>query len=125
MKLLLFWKPALWLAVIAYGLFIPAGNLPIKPFLNIPHFDKLVHFGLFFVFGLLLFRPFKKLKTNYLFLAPAVAVLFGGLLEFTQNALSNTRSSNYYDFIANCAGIAASIVFYYFFVSGKKWETLF
>ncbi len=125
MKLLLFWKPAIWLGLICYGLFLPANELPLKTFLIIPYFDKLVHFSLFFGLSLFLFRPFKKLKTNYLVLAPATAVLLGALLESVQHLLSSTRSSNYYDFMANAAGIAASVLFYSFLVSGKKWEFVF
>jgi VanZ family protein len=121
----LFLKPIIWLVLICYGLFIPADKLPAKPFLNIPHFDKIVHFGLFFIFCLLLFRPFKIKKRNPLFFAPAVSLILAAMLEITQQIISNTRNSNLYDFMANAAGIAFSIVFFHFFISGKKWEKFF
>ncbi|HKL33127.1 MAG TPA: VanZ family protein [Tangfeifania sp.] len=121
----IFLKPIIWLALICYGLFIPATELPTKPFLNIPHFDKIVHFGLFFVFCLLLFRPFRKLKVNPYFWAPAISLFLAASLEVAQQAVSSSRSSNLYDFIANTAGILASIVFFHFFVSGRKWEKFF
>lgn len=120
-----FWKPVVWLALICYGLFLPASNLPVKPFLNIPHFDKMVHFSLFFVLCLLLFRPFKKITLNYFFWAPLTAIFLGALLESIQHFASSTRSSDFYDFLANATGIAASILFFFVFVSGKKWEKLF
>ncbi|SHF79601.1 VanZ like family protein [Mariniphaga anaerophila] len=125
MILRIFIKPLIWLAIICYGLFVPANDLPKKPFLSIPHFDKLVHFGLFFMFCLLLFVPFKKLKTKYLFYAPAISLLFAAILEGTQHMISASRSSNLYDFIANSAGIFAAAFFFYFFVSGRKWEKYF
>ncbi len=125
MKIKLFWKPLIWLALICYGLFLPANDLPLKPFLKIPHFDKMVHFGLFFVLCLLLFRPFKKLKMNYLIIAPAISITLGAVLETIQHLLSHSRSSNIYDFLANTAGIITSILFFHFFVSGKKWEFVF
>lgn len=121
----LFLKPIIWLALICYGLFIPAGNLPVKPFLNIPHFDKIVHFGLFFVFCLLLFRPFRKLKINSYFWAPAISLFLAALLEVVQQTISSSRSSNLYDLMANTAGILASIVFFRFFIADQKWEKLF
>jgi VanZ family protein len=121
----LFLKPIIWLALICYGLFIPAGNLPVKPFLNIPHFDKIVHFGLFFVFCLLLFRPFRKLKINSYFWAPAISLFLATLLEVVQQTISSSRSSNLYDLMANTAGILASIVFFRFFIADQKWEKLF
>lgn len=123
--LLLFWKPVIWLSLICYGLFLPANKLPVEPFLKIPHFDKIVHFGLFFGLCLLMFRPFKRLNMRYLILAPAISIAAGAILETTQHFLSHTRSSNFYDFLANAAGVLASIFFYLVFVSDKKWEKLF
>lgn len=125
MKIIYFWKPLLWLAIICYALFIPAGDLPVKPLFKIPHFDKMVHFTLFFVFCLFLLRPFKKLQLKYYILAPLISIILSGILEFSQQALSKTRSSDMYDFIANTMGIVASVLFFYLFVSGRKWEKLF
>ena len=124
-RLLYFWKPAVWLALICYGLFLPANELPVKPFLKIPHFDKIVHFGLFFGLCLLMFRPFKRLNMRYMVWAPAVSLAAGAILEITQHFLSHTRSSNFYDFLANTAGVTASVFFYALFVSNKKWESFF
>lgn len=115
----------LWLAIICYGLFVPANNLPIKPFLKIPHFDKMVHFALFFIFCLLLISPFKKIQLKHYVLAPLIAISLSGILELSQHILSNSRSSNIYDFLANSIGVLASVLFYYLFVSGRKWEKLF
>ena len=125
MKLIYFWKPILWLAIICYGLFIPASELPTKPFLNIPHFDKMVHFSLFFGLNLLLLKPFKKLNFKQYLWAPAISVLLGFVLEYSQYFISISRSSDLYDFFANVSGIAAATLFYYFFVSNRKWEILF
>jgi VanZ family protein len=125
MKLFYFWKPILWLAIICYALFIPAKELPVKPLFSIPHFDKMVHFTLFFVFCILLLRPLKKLKLNFYFLAPLISIVLGGILEFSQQMFSKSRSSDIYDFMANTLGILAAVLFYYLFVSKKKWEVLF
>ena len=125
MKIRYFWKPLLWLAIICYALFIPAKDLPIKPFFNIPHFDKMVHFTLFFVLCLFLLRPFKRIKYEYYILAPLISIILSALLEFSQHSISKTRTSDIYDFLANTIGIVASVVFYYLFVSDRKWEKLF
>ena len=125
MKLNYFWKPLLWLAIICYALFIPAKELPVKTLFSIPHFDKMVHFTLFFVLCILLLRPFKKLKYQYYILAPLISIVLSGLLEFSQHLLSTSRSSDIYDFMANSLGIIASVLFYYLFVSDRKWEKLF
>lgn len=125
MLLKIFSKPLIWLAVICYGLFIPASGLPYQPFLSIPHFDKIVHFGLFFVFCLLLFVPFKKLKLNHYLYAFTLSIFLAAVLEAVQHLISTSRSSNFYDFVANSAGIIAATFFFHFFVSGKKHEKYF
>jgi VanZ family protein len=125
MKLIYFWKPLLWLAIICYALFIPADDLPLEPFFRIPHFDKMVHFGLFFVFCLFLLRPLKRLKFQYYLLAPLISIILSALLEFSQHVLSTSRSSDIKDFIANSLGVISAVVFFYLFVSNRKWEKLF
>lgn len=122
MKLILFIKPIVWLSLICYGLFTPPSALPKTTFLNIPHFDKIVHFGLFFVFCLLLFRPFKKVKLNHLIIAPMLSFILAALLEWTQEMVTSSRSSNIYDFLANTAGILGATIVFLFLVSGRKWE---
>ena len=125
MKIKYFWKPVLWLAIICYGLFIPEKDLPMKPLLKIPHFDKMVHFLLFFGLCLLLFRPYQKLKFRYYFWAPVTAISLGAFLELIQHTISSTRNTDIYDFLANTAGILTAVLFFKFFVKGKKWEFLF
>jgi len=125
MKLIYFLKPLLWLAIICYALFIPADDLPLEPFFRIPHFDKMVHFGLFFVFCLFLLRPLKRLKFQYYLLAPLISIILSALLEFSQHVLSTSRSSDIKDFIANSLGVISAVVFFYLFVSNRKWEKLF
>lgn len=125
MKIKYFWKPLLWLAIICYALFIPADDLPLEPFFRIPHFDKIVHFGLFFVLCLLLLRPFKLLKLNYYLLAPLISIVLSAMLETSQHVLSVSRNSDIKDFIANSLGAISSVMFYYLFVSNRKWEKLF
>jgi len=125
MKLIYFWKPLLWLAIICYALFIPADDLPLEPFFRIPHFDKMVHFGLFFVFCLFLLRPLKRLKFQYYLLAPLISIILSALLEFSQHVLSTSRSSDIKDFIANSLGVISAVVFFYLFVSNRKWEKFF
>lgn len=122
MKMLLFIKPIFWLGIICYGLFTPPGNLPRTALFNIPHFDKLVHFGLFFVFCLLLFRPFKRLKKNHLILAPFISLILAAALESAQHIITSSRSSNVYDFLANAAGIFAATLVFQFLISGRKLE---
>lgn len=125
MKILYFWKPLLWLAIICYLLFIPANDLPTGFFFRIPHFDKMVHFTLFFVFCLLLLQPLKRLQFKHYIVAPLISVFASGFLELIQHTLSVTRNTSFFDFVANALGVIAAVLFFYLFVSGRKWEKLF
>jgi len=120
-----FWKPALWLLFICYGLFVPSDKIPAKNIFIIPHIDKLIHFVLFLILCLLLFKPFKINKLKHKLLAPLTTVLLATVLESIQQVVSTTRVSSLYDFGANIAGILAGFFIYKFFVSGKKWERYF
>jgi len=125
MKLLYFWKPLLWLALICYALFIPASELPENPFLKIPHLDKMVHFMLFFFFFFFLLRPFKKLKTPYYFWATVISATMSVLLEVIQHTITPSRESDVYDLAANIAGLLAALLFFKLFVINRQWEKLF
>lgn len=124
MKVTLFWKPLLWLLMICYLLFVPADQIPSKPLFEIPHFDKLVHFVLFMVFSLLLYKPMRFLKSGYPYLAPLFATILAVSLEISQHSLSQTRSSDLKDLLANLAGILFSIVLYRGLFYGKKLEKI-
>ena len=125
MKITYFWKPILWLAIICYALFIPANDLPVKPLLKIPHFDKIVHFSLFFILCVFMFRPFKRLNFKYYFWAPFISVILASFLEMIQHSISISRNTDINDFLANVTGIFAAIIFFRYFISEKKWEILF
>lgn len=107
-----------------YLLFMPANQLPSQPFLRIPHFDKMVHFGMFFVLCILLFRPIKHHTPNFYFWTPVVALLFAVALEFLQQKITASRHSDVYDLFANAAGLAFATIFYRLFINGKKLEIL-
>jgi VanZ family protein len=70
-------------------------------------------------------RPLKRLNLKHYLLAPLVSIISSGLLEFIQHSLSVTRQSDLYDFLANSIGVFTAVLFFYLFVSGRKWEKLF
>ncbi|WP_346855963.1 VanZ family protein [uncultured Draconibacterium sp.] len=119
-----YWRLVIWFALMCYLLFMPASQLPSEPFLKIPHFDKIVHFGLFFILCLLLFRPVKQFTPNFYFWTPLLALVLAVALEFLQQKITKSRHSDVYDLWANTAGLAVAVVFYRFFVKGKKIEIL-
>ena len=124
MKFSNYWRITTWFVIMCYLLFIPASQIPSEPFMNIPHFDKIVHFSLFFILCLLMFRPVKPLTPNYYFWAPVCSLVVAVVLEFSQQKISETRHTDIYDFIANTAGLLSATIVYRYFISGKKLEKL-
>ena len=79
------------------------------------HPDKLEHFLIFFVFGILLrltasHSRYPSIQQNAMLLAIVVGIGYGALDEVHQMLVPH-RSSSIYDFIADTAGIIASQIF--------------
>lgn len=86
---------------------------------SIPHFDKIVHMGMYFILSGLLWVEF--LRSHKVgdsmwrawigaFLCP---VLFSGLVEIMQEYCTSYRGGDWYDFLANTIGAAlASLIAY-------------
>jgi VanZ family protein len=114
------WRAILWIAVIAFACFMPVERLPNISFLSrIPHFDKIIHFMMYFIFALFLMSGFSRQygKTSlkaYIF-SFILAFLLGALIEVIQENIG--RSSDMYDMLANIAGIIASLLLFNFI----KW----
>ena len=117
-----YWRLTIWFLLTCFLLFIPASQLPTEPFLRIPHLDKIVHFSLFFILCLLLFRPVKKFTPNYYFWTPLVAICLAVMLESVQHKISVTRQSDVLDLWANVAGLLSATFLFRLFISGKKLE---
>ena len=52
-KYSLLWRNIIWAGVIFFLCAIPSDSIP-DPQLNIPHLDKVVHFGMFFIMSIFL-----------------------------------------------------------------------
>lgn len=73
------------------------------------HFDKLVHFSFYFGFVLLASFSLKERKPSIIIKNSApvvvvVAIVYGALMEFLQYSLTNHRSADLYDIMANSLG---------------------
>ena len=118
MIVLRYWKSAVWTLIILLATTLPSSSIPKVPMFEIPHFDKFVHFALFFVLALFLLSESNKLRKQgeltRLATVVAISVSFGfGLaIELLQLFLLTTRSGSLLDFIANMAGAFAAVVVY-------------
>jgi len=79
---------------------------------EIPNFDKLVHFGMYFaLMSVIILENQKTIKTiGRLFIVGIIPLSYGILIEFMQSTLTITRSGSIFDALADCVGILVSIL---------------
>jgi VanZ family protein len=82
--------------------------------INVPNFDKLVHFGMYF--GLMLVMILENSKNiksaRNIFLLGIIPLSYGILIEIMQSTLTSTRSGSVFDALADGVGIIISILFW-------------
>lgn len=106
----------MWLSAILLATLTPGEQLPKTP--DVIGFDKLIHFGLFFVLTFLWYRvgeenrhgKLNKIKfiTNYLVFGIGVAIL----VEYLQRFIPG-RAFDLWDMVANLLGGAVGTVCFY------------
>jgi VanZ family protein len=82
------------------------------PIYNIPHLDKIIHFGMYFTWmTLIAYENRKNIKsTPHLIFIAIIPFCFGFLMEVLQFYVVTSRSGSVYDMLANSAGIIISIL---------------
>ena len=116
MKNKLLWRNIIWAIIIFVLCSIPGNDLPKTSALSIPHFDKIVHFGMFFVMGIFLFSEISiqtKLKrisiTSIILLMIAI---YGATIEYLQQNYFINRSGDYLDLLADVLGGIIAVIMY-------------
>lgn len=112
----LFWRNILWALVIFILCSIPGDDLPKTSLITIPYFDKIVHFGMFFVMGIFLFAELSyqtKLKRIPIILVVLFLIAaYGGIIEYLQQNFFIHRSGDYWDLFADVTGGLFSVLLY-------------
>ncbi len=109
-----------WTVVIFFIIAIPGSNIPESPLFLIPHFDKIIHAGIFFLLGLFSIYGFTKqgdktiIKRYAYTLAVIFCVLYGIMTEVMQHFCISERSGEFADVIANASGSAAGVLLFYY-----------
>jgi VanZ family protein len=84
------------------------------PIINIPNIDKVVHFGMYFGLMSVIILENRKTIQGISLLIIAICVLFYGILiEYMQSAFTLTRTGNFYDALADFAGIFVSVLLWF------------
>jgi len=88
--------------------------------------DKLLHFAAYFgllvlwkVYFIIKSKPNSNYKSNLLKIA-GLGILFGMLIEVLQGVLTSYREPDWYDILANSAGILLAVVIFLFFEKSLK-----
>lgn len=109
------------LIVVALVTYLSFFKPPSAPKLDtIPHIDKVVHLGMYFVMSAGLWWEFLCSHTKGTSMQRAwigafiCPVLFSGCVEILQEHCTTYRGGDWFDFLANATGaLLASLLFYY------------
>lgn len=106
-----FERPALWcalwlamIAVVAATCLLPARDLPPTPF---SQFDKIEHFGAYLAMSAYASMLFARMRPQAL--AALGLIVLGVALEFAQANLTDSRSGDVADALANGLGALAGL----------------
>jgi VanZ family protein len=120
----LYYKAIVWVFIITYLCFVDGSNFN-KPHINIPHLDKIVHFVMFFILGILLgiIGHIKHTRFNIKWL-PFIAIIYGGVIEIVQQLFIPTRSGDVFDWVADTVGLIVGIVLFLYIPNKIKQKLL-
>ncbi len=88
-------------------------------------FDKLAHFGMFFVLSAAVYYDYYRLhkrnpnKLRWVFFGLIVPIIYGGLIEIVQEKYFG-RSGDILDFAADSFGALAATALAFFYVNMKR-----
>jgi VanZ family protein len=104
-------KLVAWIIVIGILCFTPGDELN-KVHINIPYFDKIVHFGMFFILASLIKGLYWKnhISSKVFYYYITLAVVYGVIIEIVQALWINMRSGDFVDWLFDCTGIALAVI---------------
>lgn len=113
-----YWKSLLWAVFIMILCGIPGNELNKVKLINIPHFDKMVHAFLYFVFTILLISENNSQKMEMIIpmkailIAALIALSYGALIEIMQKTIFINRGAEVWDMVANAFGFLLAAALY-------------
>ncbi len=110
-----YWLSIIWSIIIIIFCSLPSSNIPRNRIINIPHLDKILHFGIYFILSLLILyeTKIKTGKNKIVFILTAVfSFVLGLLIEIEQQYLISSRTGDLYDLLADIIGAISGILFF-------------
>lgn len=106
-----YYKIVVWTFVIAYLCFSSADNYKSLNW-HIPHMDKLIHFVMFFVAGVLLKALYLEAALYKHFYFTIGYVIYAGITELVQLLFIPSRSGSLFDFIVDVGALFAGLTLF-------------
>ena len=106
-----------WFFIVGVLTLIPGNDVPEVGWLNIPHFDKLVHAGMFAVLTFLFSLPYIRssftveAKKNMVLRISLVMITWGFFIEVIQKNFVPGRSFEWLDVMADAVGVLLALLF--------------
>jgi len=122
-----FWKTITWALIVLILSAISGETVSDLGKVYIPHFDKVVHFGMYFTFTFLMINDvIRSYGTAYsirqiMFFCVLIGVVYGGSMELLQSIPKLHRSKDFYDFLANTIGAFMATIFYKQLIQMLNW----
>lgn len=113
----------IWAIVIFILCAIPGKDLPETTLVRIPHFDKIVHFGMFFIMGIFLYSELS-IQTSLnrgkkIWISLSIIISYGAIIEYLQENYFISRSGDYVDLLADALGGFIAVLMYPFLKKQK------
>ena len=110
-----YYKSILVLFIILFMSIASGQKIERVNWINIPHFDKIVHLLIYMIFSLVLAYDIQKSNANISLRRTILIVLFsvmlyGGIMELIQEYLIKTRSGDWLDFASDTIGIIFAVL---------------
>jgi len=119
-----YWKTIIWFIIVFLLSTMQISNVPKSPLFALPHFDKIVHFTMYFIAVTLWQTDYYKTKTelptNIVFRILLSTIAYGLLMELIQKYLIQNRSGNFFDALANTAGVLFAFILFRYFLHYRK-----
>ena len=119
----LFLRNIIWAIIIFVLCSVPGDSLPQTSMIEIPYFDKMDHFGLFFIMGIFLIAELryqtKLSRISIALITFLVIAIYGGAIEILQEHYFIGRSGDFWDLCADVAGGVTSVFMFPFLKKQK------
>ena len=112
----------LWAVLVLVLSSIPGNSLPKTP--SIPHIDKIVHAGFYFILSSFLLPVFDLSKHRFYrktgpIIVLLIVSLYGGFIEIAQENWFTNRSGEFLDLLSDLAGGVLAIGFYFLLIKRR------